>query len=221
MMSTEPPSSAIGCVSRPRATMANAREGAAFSVNVNSRILIHVGDRYGRPPVFAHPSVCDEPLYCPGFRIGGGQGMIGEPKFWYGGMLQQAAAGRFLGYGGMRQPGVGDFTYNFTPCKGAKRFGDEHRNRCLGHRLAFLTTKSCTTRQTFQNATPRQPKLGRGTALQDTGRGQPGVCTFMLPGLSRPSLIPFKWKVAVRPSGVWGYALSGGHHTVHSVWGYA
>ena len=40
-----------------------------------------------------------------GFRIGGGQGMIGQPKFWYGGMLQQAAAGRFLGYGGMRQPG--------------------------------------------------------------------------------------------------------------------
>ena len=32
--------------------------------------------------------------------------MIGQPKFWYGGMLQQAAAGRFLGYGGMRQPGV-------------------------------------------------------------------------------------------------------------------
>ncbi len=34
--------------------------------------------------------------------------MIGQPKFWYGGMLQQAAAGRFLGYGGMRQTGVGD-----------------------------------------------------------------------------------------------------------------
>ena len=33
--------------------------------------------------------------------------MIGQPKFWYGGMLQQAAAGRFLGDGGMRQPGVG------------------------------------------------------------------------------------------------------------------
>ena len=39
--------------------------------------------------------------------------MIGQPKFWYGGMLQQAAAGRFLGYGGMRQPGVGDFTYMY------------------------------------------------------------------------------------------------------------
>ena len=85
--------------------------------------------------------------------------MIGQPKFWYGGMLQQAAAGRFLGYGGMRQTGVGDFTYTFTHHARARRgldFGDEHRNRCLGHRLAFLTTKSCTTRQTFQNATPRQ-----------------------------------------------------------------
>ena len=66
-----------------------------------------------------------------GFRIGGCQGMIGQPKFWYGGMLQQAAAGRFLGYGGMRQPGVGvirlthslthSLTY-FTPWRtGAKR----------------------------------------------------------------------------------------------------
>jgi hypothetical protein len=134
-------------------------------------------------------------------------------------MLQQAAAGRFLGYargyGGMRQPGVGDFTYNFTPCKGAKRFGDEHRNRCLGHRLAFLTTKSYTTRETFQNATPHQPKLGRGTAHQDTDRGQPGVCTFMLPGLSRPSLLPFMeggrqgyggmlCRAATRPSTVYG-----------------
>ncbi len=54
-------------------------------------------------------------------RIGGGQGMIGEPKFWYGGMLQQAAAGRFLGYGGMRQPGVGDFTYTFTHHARARR----------------------------------------------------------------------------------------------------
>jgi hypothetical protein len=205
--------------------MANAREGAAFSVNVNSRILIHVGDRYGRPPVFAHPSVCDEPLYCPGFRIGGGQGMIGEPKFWYGGMLQQAAAGRFLGYGGMRQTGVGDFTYAFTHHARARRGLETsiaNSQSMSGASSCFpQTTKSCTTRQTFQNATPRQPKLGRGTAHQDTGRGQPGVCTFMLPGLSRPSLIPFKWKVAVRPSGVWGYALSGGHHTVHSVWGYA
>jgi hypothetical protein len=57
----------------------------------------------------------------PGFRIGGGQGMIGEPKFWYGGMLQQAAAGRFLGYGGMRQTGVGDFTYTFTHHARARR----------------------------------------------------------------------------------------------------
>ena len=47
--------------------------------------------------------------------------MIGQPKFWYGGMLQQAAAGRFLGYGGMRQPGVDDFTYRFTPCGGVVR----------------------------------------------------------------------------------------------------
>ena len=47
--------------------------------------------------------------------------MIGEPKFWYGGMLQQAAAGRFLGYGGMRQPGVGDFTYTFTHHARARR----------------------------------------------------------------------------------------------------
>jgi hypothetical protein len=141
-MSTEPPSSAIGCVSRPRATMANAREGAAFSVNVNSRILIHVGDRYGRPPVFAHPSVCDEPLYCPGFRIGGGQGMIGEPKFWYGGMLQQAAAGRFLGYGGMRQTGVGDFTYAFTHHARARRGLEtsiaNSQSMSGANRLAFL-----------------------------------------------------------------------------------
>jgi hypothetical protein len=47
--------------------------------------------------------------------------MIGEPKFWYGGMLQQAAAGRFLGYGGMRQTGVGDFTYTFTHHARARR----------------------------------------------------------------------------------------------------
>ena len=39
-----------------------------------------------------------------GFRIRRGQGMIGQPKFWYGGMLQSGAAGRFFGYGGMRQP---------------------------------------------------------------------------------------------------------------------
>jgi hypothetical protein len=47
--------------------------------------------------------------------------MIGEPKFWYGGMLQQAAAGRLLGYGGMRQTGVGDFTYTFTHHARARR----------------------------------------------------------------------------------------------------
>ena len=40
-------------------------------------------------------------------------GMIGYPRFWYGGMLQAGAAGRFLGYGGMRQP-VRLFRYVFT-----------------------------------------------------------------------------------------------------------
>ena len=116
--------------------------------------------------------------------------MIGQPKFWYGGMLQQAAAGRFLGYGGMRQPGVGDFTYRFTPCGARARKTrssaamDLDRKSNAEHLVAYITThheSHAYHGTTFLHSTPRQPVLGtcRGTAHQDTGRG-------MLPGLSRP-----------------------------------
>ena len=77
------------------------------------------------------------------------------------------------------------------------------RNRCLGHRLAFLTTKSCTTRQTFQKATPRQPKLGRGTAHQDktlVGVSQ-GYARLCSPAF-RVRHSYHLWKVAVRGTGV-------------------
>ena len=50
---------------------------------------------------------------------------------------------------------------------------------------------------------------------------EPRTCTYAIPGLSRPYsywLIPFMEGCR---SGVRGYALSGGHQTVHTVWGYA
>ena len=54
------------------------------------------------------------------------------------------------------------------------------------------------------------------TTCADNGRGQPGVCSYApRPFASVTHTIYGRW-----PSGVRGYALSGGHQTVHSVWGY-
>jgi len=63
--------------------------------------------------------------------------------------------------------------------------------------------KLCTTRQTFQNATPRQPKLGRGTAHQDktlVGVSQ-GYARLCSPAF-RVRHSYHLWKVAVRGTGV-------------------
>ena len=64
------------------------------------------------------------------------------------------------------------------------------------------------------------PTSSARSRIQDTGRGRPGA-RGMHVNAPRPFasvLIPF---MEGGRSGVRGYALSGGHQTVHSVWGYA
>ena len=151
--------------------------------------------------------------------------MIGEPKFWYGGMLQQAAAGRFLGYGGMRQTGVGDFTYTFTHHARARRgldFGDEHRNRCLGHRLAFLRRQKVARHdKRFRMQLPVNLSWVGGPHIKTLVGVSLGSARGMHVYAPRPFASVTHTIYGRWPSGVRGYALSGGHQTVHSVWGYA
>jgi len=123
--------------------------------------------------------------------------MIGEPKFWYGGMLQQAAAGRFLGYGGMRQPGVGDFTY-------------------LGHRL-LLSSRQKVARhdKRFRMQLPVNLSWVGGPHIKTLVGVSQGYARLCSPAVSRPSLIPFMeggrqgyggmlCRAATRPSTVYG-----------------
>jgi hypothetical protein len=110
--------------------------------------------------------------------------MIGQPKFWYGGMLQQAAAGRFLGYGGMRQPGVRESVISqidsHPGARARKRSSaamDLDRKQRGAPLVAYITTHHEShayygTR--FQHSTPRRPVLGRRTAYQDD---LVGVCS--------------------------------------------
>ena len=136
------------------------------------------------PPFPSHIRNVSSLSFHTGFRIGGCQGMIGQPKFWYGGMLQQAAAGRFLGYGGMRQPGVRESVISQIDSdpgarerKRSSAAMDLDRKQRGAPLVAYITThhESHAYHGTrFQHSTPRRPVLGRGTAYQDD---LVGVCS--------------------------------------------
>jgi hypothetical protein len=141
--------------------------------------------------------------------------MIGEPKFWYGGMLQQAAAGRFLGYGGMRQPGVGDFTYTFTHHARARR-GLETSIATDVWGIVLLSSRQKVARhdKRFRMQLPVNLSWVGGPHIKTLVGVSQGYAR-MLPGLSRPSLIPFMeggrqgyggmlFRAATRPSTVYG-----------------
>jgi hypothetical protein len=145
--------------------------------------------------------------------------MIGEPKFWYGGMLQQAATGRFLGYGGMRQTGVGDFTYTFTHHARARR-GLETSIAIDVWGIVLLSSRQKVARhdKRFRMQLPVNLSWVGGPHIKTLVGVSQGYARLCSPArfASVTHTIYGRW-----PSGVWGYALSGGHQTVHSVWGYA
>ena len=87
--------------------------------------------------------------------------------------------------------------------------------------MAYITSSRPITSRSSRCCRRIQPAptSSARSRIQDTGRGRPGA-RGMHVNAPRPFasvLIPF---MEGGRSGVRGYALSGGHQTVHSVWGY-